>query len=93
MFSVILFSNQLAKASNLPIYNGMNRVDSLKADSLVVRLNQIRSYNKLNLTTVNRRILRKEVQTIKKQLKVIHRGIYLSVGTIIVIVLLLIILF
>ena len=91
---VFAFSNlQAAIVTNPSGHKGINFVDSLRADSLVVRLNQIVSTNKSNFTAAQKNILRKEVQTIKKNLKIIHGGIYLSVGTIIIILLLLIILF
>ncbi len=94
MVIAFTFSNLQAAVIIYPTERkGMNFVDSLQADSLTVRLNQIGSTNNKNLTAAQKSILRKEVQTIKKNLKVIHGGIYLSVGTIIVILLLLIILF
>ena len=94
MVIAFTFSNlQAAIITNPSAHKGMSFVDSLRADSLMVRLNTIGSSNKSNLTATQKSILRKEVQTIKKNLKIIHGGIYLSVGTIIIILLLLIILF
>ena len=91
---VLTFSNlQAAIVINPSGHKGMNFVDSLRADSLIVRLDKIGTINQSNLTAAQKSILRKEVQTIKKNLKIIHGGIYLSVGTIIIILLLLIILF
>ena len=87
------YNLQAAIITNPSLQNRMNLVDSLRADSLILRLNKIGSRNKLDLTATQRGILRKEVQTIKKNLKVIHGGIYLSLGTLIIILLLLIILF
>jgi hypothetical protein len=54
------------------------------------RLVEIRNMDKTNLTSVEKKELRKEVKDLKKQAK--SNGIYLSVGAIIIIVLLLILL-
>jgi hypothetical protein len=48
--------------------------------------------DKSNLKPSEKKVLRKEVRTIKHQLKDIGAGVYLSVGAIIIIILLLVIL-
>ena len=54
------------------------------------RLKEIKEMDKSNLTSSDRKALRKEVRTIKSNLKASGNGLYLSVGAIIIIILLLI---
>lgn len=62
------------------------------AQQLITRLKEIRDMDKSNLTSSERKALRKEVKEMKKEVKRDSRGIYLSVGAIIIIILLLILL-
>jgi hypothetical protein len=57
---------------------------------LLERLQQIRDMDKSALTSAERKQLRKEVKGIKKEMREVGRGVYLSVGAIIIIILLLI---
>ncbi len=66
--------------------------DSAKANTLLLRLYEINSMDKSNLTTADKKALKKEVNTINKELKATNNGIYLSIGAIIIIILLLILL-
>ena len=60
---------------------------------LMKRLEEIKDMDKSNLTSTERKALRKEVKEMKKEVKREgSRGIYLSVGAIIIIILLLILL-
>jgi len=63
-----------------------------RAQQLMTRLKEIREMDKSNLTSSEKRALRKEVREMKKEVKKNQNGIYLSVGAIIIIVLLLILL-
>jgi hypothetical protein len=56
------------------------------------RLEEIKTMDKSNLTSVEKKELRKEVRAIKSNLKSTGNGVYLSVGAIIIIILLLILL-
>src|ERR1700687_5749963 len=60
------------------------------AQQLIARLKEIRDMDKSNLTSSEKKALRKEVKEMKKEVKKESKGIYLSVGAIIIIVLLLI---
>lgn len=62
------------------------------AQQLVTRLKEIKDMDKSNLTSSERKALRKEVKEMKKEVKRDSKGIYLSVGAIIIIILLLILL-
>jgi hypothetical protein len=65
---------------------------SLEANVLILRLNEINSMDKTNLKSSEKKILRKEVRSIKHELQTMHSGVYVSVGAIIIIALLLILL-
>jgi hypothetical protein len=66
--------------------------ESAEARALVLRLNEIKSMDKSKLKANDKKALHKEVKTIKRKLKDISGGVYLSAGAIILILLLLIIL-
>jgi hypothetical protein len=66
--------------------------ESAETESLVLRLNEIKEMDKKDLSSSEKRELRKEVLSIKSTLATQNNGgIYLSAGAIIIIVLLLII--
>ena len=62
------------------------------AQQLMVRLHEIKELAKTDLSPSEKNDLRKEVKDIRKQLKQTSKGIYLSVGAIIIILLILILL-
>ena len=66
--------------------------ESAEAKVLLLRLDEINSLDKSNLKPSEKKDLRKEVRSIKQQLKDLGDGIYISVGAVIIILLLLIIL-
>jgi len=63
-----------------------------KAQQLLLRLDQIKTMDKTQLSNTEKKNLRKEVKEIKKELKVLSGGVYLSIGAVIIIILLLILL-
>ncbi|PKB15959.1 hypothetical protein [Flavobacterium sp. 5] len=60
--------------------------------SMLNRLEEIKEMDKSNMSRSEKKELRKEVKTIKANLKATSNGVYLSVGAIIIIILLLILL-
>lgn len=78
-------SNPAGTASRTPVENP-------QAQALLSRLEEIKAMDKNELTSSEKKDLRKEVKSIKKELKTMNQGVYLSVGAIIIIVLLLILL-
>ena len=76
-------------ADDTPITNTEKPNNDARAQQAMNRLKEIRDMDKSHLTSSEKRALRKEVRQIKKDNS---RGIYLSVGAIIIIVLLLILL-
>ena len=67
-------------------------VESAEAEALLNRLEEIDAIDKSDLNATEKKALRKEVRSIKKELREIGNGVYLSAGAIIIIVLLLILL-
>ena len=65
---------------------------SAEANALLARLEEIKAMDKSTMRAPEKRQLRKEVRSIKKNLARLSDGVYLSVGAIIIIVLLLILL-
>lgn len=65
---------------------------SAETNALINRLDEIKAMDKSNLNSADKKQLRKEVRSIKADLKRSSGGIYLSVGAAIIIVLLLILL-
>lgn len=59
---------------------------------LIARLNEIKAMDKSNLKASEKKQLRKETRSIKRELRKSSGGIYLSVGAVIVILLLLVLL-
>lgn len=62
----------------------------IEVQALYTRLKEIKQVDKSSLNTLQKTALRKELKTIKKQLRTTHNVLYLSLGAIIIIVLLLI---
>ena len=91
--SLTLLPNQSIAAEKNPttISNNPKEVSS-EVKVLLLRLDEIKAMDKSNLTSSDKKVLRKEVRAIKSTLRSTGNGIYLSVGAIIIIILLLIIL-
>ncbi len=66
--------------------------ESAEANALTTRLMEIKEMDKSQLSSTEKKQLRKEVRSIKSELKRTSNGVYLSLGAIIIIVLLLILL-
>lgn len=73
--------------SKAPIERVSNR-----STELLNRLNEIKNIDKSTLTRSEKKELRVELRSIKKEMQKSSNGVYLSVGAIIIIILLLIIL-
>ena len=63
-----------------------------KAKALEIRLNEINAMDKSTMKPSEKKSLRKEVRSIRQQLKELSGGIYFSAGAIIIILLLILIL-
>ena len=62
----------------------------IEVKAMFNRLDEIKTMDKSKLNTIQKKELRKEIKTIKAELRNTNNGIYLSVGAIIIIVLLII---
>jgi hypothetical protein len=67
-------------------------IESAAVNALMIRLGEIKAMDKSNLSSSEKKQLRKETRTIKRELRKSSGGIYFSVGAIIVILVLLILL-
>ena len=72
--------------------NNTEKTESLRAQQLLQRLEDIKAMDKSELTRLEKKSLRKEVKSINKEMKEIKGGVYLSVGALIIVILLLILL-
>jgi hypothetical protein len=66
--------------------------EAVRANALISRLYEIKAMDIQSLNATEKKELRKEVKSIKSELKAVTGGVYLSVGAIIIIILLLILL-
>ena len=66
--------------------------ESAEAKALLSRLNEIKAKDVSKLNTTEKKNLRKEVRSIKRKLKDISGGVYISAGVLIVILILLVLL-
>lgn len=87
---VVAFSSSTYASSILPVTPTETTTDAAKTEVLLNRLNEIKNMDKSNLTRADKKELRKEIKAIKKSMKASNKGVYLSVGAIIIIILLLI---
>lgn len=70
--------------------NGTPKTEDPRAQQLLNRLEVIKGMNKSELTKTEKKDLRKEVKGIRKEMRHISGGVYLSAGAIIIIILVLI---
>lgn len=92
MFAVIPAQLHAATNPSPTAIAATKPAESEIADALNLRLMEINELDKANLNATEKKELRKEVRTIKSELKALNGGVYLSVGAILIIILLLILL-
>ena len=96
--SVVMLIAIALPASSATIVPGFSqtsnpaKMEEPRTQQLLQRLEEIKGMNKSELTRLEKKNLHKEVKEIKKEMKTISGGVYLSAGAIIIIVLLLILL-
>ena len=66
--------------------------DKTHADSLAMRLNEIKEIVKTNISAHEKKLLRKELKSLNRELVKSNGGIYLSITAILLIILLLVVL-
>ena len=90
--AVFSFTPNLSQAKP-PIKAPMSLTDEVAAKALVDRLEEIKAMDRSELSSVEKKALRQETKSIKKELKAMGGGVYVSAGAVIIILLLLILLF
>ncbi|QNK62458.1 hypothetical protein H7F33_18260 [Pedobacter sp. PAMC26386] len=68
----------------------MTTEQKVQLEKITNRVEEIKAMDKSNLSRAEKKELRKELRTMKKQARAMGGGVYLSVGAIIIIILLLI---
>lgn len=81
-----------AEPTSVPAQKPAEPAIPAEAKTLLLRLDEIKAKDMSKLTVTEKKKLRKEVKSIKYELRNIGGGVYLSVGAIILIVILLIVL-
>ncbi|MDP2189084.1 MAG: hypothetical protein Q8J69_10420 [Sphingobacteriaceae bacterium] len=76
-----------------PVKAPMSQADEQAAKALVERLEQIKAMDRSEMSSAEKKELRQETKAIKKELKALGGGIYISAGAVIIILLLLILFF
>jgi hypothetical protein len=93
---LLIFFTFPAFANDVPVADPITNTIPVPAEPnprvqvLVNRLTEIKSMDKSNMTRSEKKELRQEVRSIKKEMKGLDQRVYLSVGAIIIIILLLI---
>jgi hypothetical protein len=77
--------------TSLVVTKAPEPLESAEAKALITRLDEIKELDKSKLNATEKKDLRKEVRSIKRELKDINGGVYISAGALIVILIILII--
>jgi hypothetical protein len=92
LMAIAIPANSSIIVPGTPAASSSAKTEDPRARQLVQRLEDIRDVNKSELTGSEKKDLRKEVRGIKREMKTIKGGVYLSAGAIIIVILLLILL-
>lgn len=95
IYSLILVLTLGLNANTVSAANGKPKTEltaeqKMQLERITNRVEEIRNMDKSNLTSVEKKALRKELKEMKTQARATSGGVYLSVGAIIIIILLLI---
>ena len=88
----VIPTQMLAAEKNPTVINNTTKEIPAEVKVMLNRLDEIKAMDKSEMSSAEKKELRKEVRTIKTELKSSGNGVYLSVGAIIIIILLLILL-
>lgn len=92
MLTLVSTPLQATTAGNPTPTTATTTVEATEANALLLRLQEIKATDKSNMTSAEKRELRKETRSIKSQLKAISGGVYVSAGVLVLVALLLILL-
>ncbi len=87
---VMLFSNVSSFATTSRALPADSTKDAMIYSKIITRVSEIQGMDKTNLSASDKKDLRKELTTMKKQASGLNNRVYLSVGAIIIAILLLI---
>ena len=92
LLALFLFSaGDVLARDNKPVNTReMTTEEQSRVDQITRRVEEIRAMDLMSLSRTDRKELKKELQELKKEAKVMKGGVYLSVGAIIIIILVLI---
>jgi len=91
VFSLSIFpQTSFASEKNAPAKTAKTAEIPAEVKVMLNRLEEMKAMDKSEMKASEKKELRKEVRTIKAQLKASNNGVYLSVGAIIIVILLLI---
>jgi hypothetical protein len=91
---LVAFPSTVVAAENAPLHTTTPPPTEMPAEVRVMldRLEEIKDLDKSSLSSAEKKELRKEVRTIKKDVRASGNGLYISSGAIIIILLLIILL-
>jgi hypothetical protein len=89
-FALTFTPQQLIAATPTETTVAVTPAEKAKADAMLLRVQEIKNMDKSTLTASEKKSLRKELRSLKHEMKSSSQGVYLSVGAIIIIILLLI---
>jgi hypothetical protein len=78
--------------SSLVVTKPPEPAEAAEAKALITRLDEIKAMDMSTLKSSDKKELRKEVRSIKRELKTISGGVYVSAGVLIVVLIILVIL-
>ncbi|WP_367865310.1 hypothetical protein [Pedobacter sp. WC2423] len=90
IFVVGLSVNTVSAATTVKDKVEMTAEQKVQLERITNRVEEIKAMDKSNLSRAEKKELRKELRTMKKEARAMGGGVYLSVGAIIIIILLLI---
>ena len=78
--------------SSTPVTKPPETTETVEAKTLTLRLDEIKSMDMSNLKSTEKKDLRKEARSIKRELKTISGGVYVSAGVLIIVLIILVVL-
>jgi hypothetical protein len=80
-----------ADPSTTPVTKPPETTESVEAKTLTLRLDELKSMDMSKLKSTEKKDLRNEARSIKRELKTISGGVYVSAGVLIVVLIILVI--
>lgn len=90
--ALFVFFSLSASASTITSDSSIVTTNEIRVQQMGERLQEIKAIDKSSLTKAEKKSLRSEVVDIKKEMKAVSGGVYLSIGALVLILILLIIL-